>query len=61
MNKVMDPQKTARTMQEFSKQNAKMEMTEEMSESFDYYKHSIFKKNNPSLSVRKILNIKSCC
>ena len=32
MNKVMDPQKTARTMQEFSKQNAKMEMTEEMSE-----------------------------
>ena len=31
MNKVMDPQKTAKTMQEFTKQNAKMEMTEEMS------------------------------
>ncbi len=33
MNKVMDPQKTAKTMQEFSKQNAKMDMTEDMSES----------------------------
>ncbi len=32
MNKVMDPQKTAKTLQEFNKQNAKMEMTEEMSE-----------------------------
>ena len=31
MNKVMDPQKTARTMQEFERQNMKMEMTEEMS------------------------------
>lgn len=31
MNKVMDPQKTAQTMREFERQNAKMEMTEEMS------------------------------
>ena len=31
MNKVIDPQQTARTMQEFEKQNMKMEMTEEMS------------------------------
>ena len=31
MNKVMDPQKTAKTMQEFTKQSAKMDMTEEMS------------------------------
>jgi len=30
MNKVMDPMKTAKTMQEFEKQNMKMEMTEEM-------------------------------
>ena len=33
MNKVMDPMKTAKTMQEFEKQNMKMEMTEEMSKS----------------------------
>ena len=33
MNKVMDPQQTAKTMQEFERQNMKMEMTEEMSES----------------------------
>ena len=31
MNKVMDPQKTAKTLQEFERQNAKMEMTDEMS------------------------------
>ena len=31
MNKVMDPQKTAQTMRQFEMQNAKMEMTEEMS------------------------------
>ena len=31
MNKVMDPQKTAKTMQQFTKQSAKMDMTEEMS------------------------------
>ena len=31
MNKVIDPQETARTMQEFEKQNMKMEMTEDMS------------------------------
>ena len=35
MNKLMDPQQTARTMQEFERQNMKMEMTEEMSE----YRH----------------------
>ena len=32
MNKVIDPRETARTMQEFERQNMKMEMTEEMSE-----------------------------
>ena len=31
MNKVMDPMKTAKTMQDFERQSAKMEMTEEMS------------------------------
>ena len=31
MNKVMDPQKTAKTMREFEMANAKMEMSEEMS------------------------------
>lgn len=31
MNKLMDPQKTAATMREFEKQNARMDMTEEMS------------------------------
>ena len=31
MNKIMDPQKTAQTMREFEMQNAKMEMTDEMS------------------------------
>lgn len=31
MNKLMDPQKTAETMREFEKQNARMDMTEEMS------------------------------
>lgn len=30
MNKVMDPQKTARMMQEFEKESTKMEMSEEM-------------------------------
>ena len=34
MNKVMDPQKTAATMREFQKENAKMEMSEEMSKTF---------------------------
>lgn len=31
MNKVMDPQKTMQMMKEFERENAKMEMTEEMS------------------------------
>lgn len=31
MNKVMDPVKTAQTMQEFERQSAKMGMTEDMS------------------------------
>ena len=30
MNKLMDPQKTAQTMQQFERENAKMEMTEEV-------------------------------
>jgi hypothetical protein len=34
MNKVMDPQKTAKVMQEFEKESTKMEMSEEMSELF---------------------------
>lgn len=33
MNKVMDPQKLAATMGEFSKQSMKMDMSEEMSKS----------------------------
>lgn len=32
VNKKMDPQKTLQTMQNFQKETAKMEMTEEMSE-----------------------------
>lgn len=32
VNKKMDPQKTLQTMQNFQKENMKMEMTEEMSE-----------------------------
>ena len=31
VNKKMDPQKTLQTMQNFQKENMKMEMTEEMS------------------------------
>ncbi|KAJ7320441.1 hypothetical protein JRQ81_019952 [Phrynocephalus forsythii] len=34
VNKKMDPQKTLQTMQNFQKENMKMEMTEEMSESY---------------------------
>ena len=34
MNKVTDPQKTMQTMQQFEKESAKMEMTEEMSKTF---------------------------
>lgn len=34
MNKVMDPQKMAKTMNEFSKESMKMGMTEEMSKLF---------------------------
>ncbi len=32
MNKVMDPQKTAQTMRQFQMENAKMDMTDEMSQ-----------------------------
>lgn len=32
VNKKMDPKKTMQTMQNFQRENAKMEMTEEMSE-----------------------------
>lgn len=35
MNKINDPQKTAKIMSEFEKQNMKMNMTDEMSKSFD--------------------------
>lgn len=43
MNKVMDPQKTAETMRAFERENAKMEMTEEMSTSllYDIYMYSV--------------------
>ena len=41
MNKVMDPQKMAKTMREFEMQNARMEMTEEMSES-TFLQYDIF-------------------
>ena len=34
MNKVMDPMKMAKTMQEFERENEKMGMTEEMSKWF---------------------------
>lgn len=34
VNKKMDPQKTLQTMQNFQKETAKMEMTEEMSKYF---------------------------
>ncbi len=33
MNKIQDPMKIAKTMQEFEKQNMKMGMTDEMSKS----------------------------
>ena len=36
MNKVMDPEKTAKMTREFEMQNAKMEMSEEMSMSHIY-------------------------
>ena len=32
VNKKMDPKKTLQTMQDFQKENLKMEMTEDMSE-----------------------------
>ena len=38
MNKVMDPQKTMQTMQEFEKQSTKMAMSEEMSKFQAVYK-----------------------
>lgn len=39
VNKKMDPQKTLQTMQNFQKENMKMEMTEEMSK---FYKSQVF-------------------
>lgn len=39
VNKKMDPQKTLQTMQNFQKENMKMEMTEEMSK---FKKHVVF-------------------
>lgn len=35
MNVTFDPMKTAKTMQEFEKQNMKMTMTDEMSQFYD--------------------------
>ena len=44
MNKVMDPQKTAKMMQEFERENAKMGMSEEMSKlAIMSKKQSLFK------------------
>ena len=40
MNKIVDPQAVAKTMQEFEMANAKMEMTEETSMSL-YYLFSV--------------------
>lgn len=37
VNKKMDPQKTLQTMQNFQKENMKMEMTEEMSKTFFFF------------------------
>ncbi len=36
VNKKMDPQKTMQTLQNFQKETAKMDMTEEMSKMFFY-------------------------
>lgn len=52
VNKKMDPQKTLQTMQNFQKENAKMEMTEEMSK----YSPSIFKAQNLFTDQRTPLN-----
>ena len=41
MNKVMDPQKTMKVMQEFEKESTKMGMSEEMSE-FQSFLHTYF-------------------
>lgn len=46
VNKKMDPQKTLQTMQNFQKENMKMEMTEEMSK---FKKCIVF----PSLNLTK--------
>ena len=41
MNKIVDPQKVAKTMQEFEMANAKMEMTEETSKSSMNHKNQL--------------------
>lgn len=47
VNKKMDPQKTLQTMQNFQKENMKMEMTEEMSKFWEQLAacHSILEGN----------------
>ena len=42
MNKLNDPQKTAKIMSEFEKQNMKMNMTDEMSK-WSIYSTSLFR------------------
>ena len=42
VNKKMDPQKTLQTMQDFQKENMKMDMTEEMSKD-SLYTHALTK------------------
>ena len=51
MGKVMDPQQTAKTMQEFERQNMKMEMTEDMS---NYHK-SLFVCLSVCLSQHRLV------
>ena len=41
MNKELNPEKVAATMRQFEQQNARMEMTDEMSESI-FFRHSLF-------------------
>lgn len=49
VNKKMDPQKTLQTMQNFQKENMKMEMTEEMSKCWEHLAacHSILEGVEP--------------
>ena len=53
MNKMVDPQKMAKTMMEFERENAKMEMTEETSE-HTLEKLNVFGQLNPLEKCFKI-------